>query len=105
MVVRAQSEKRVKRFGTAERVASSTCEESGLSSAGVTPSRSAGQSGAVALSGIGVGDGSFDRPVQHANGAVAPNGLVRSCHHGARLICNVRPPTSAFGEVPNYDAS
>ena len=27
--------------------------------------------------------------VQHANGAVAPGGLVRSCHGGARLICNV----------------
>ena len=32
---------------------------------------------------------SLDRPVQHANGAVAPDRLVRSCHRGARLICNV----------------
>ena len=31
-----------------------------------------GSSRVVALSGVGVGEGSFDRPVQHANGAVAP---------------------------------
>ena len=29
--------------------------------------------------------------VQHANGAVAPDRLVRSCHRGARLICTVGP--------------
>lgn len=28
---------------------------------------------------------------QHANGADAPDGLVRSCRRGARLICNVEP--------------
>jgi hypothetical protein len=30
------------------------------------------------------------RAVQHANGAVAPDGPVLSCRRGARLICNVR---------------
>ncbi len=29
--------------------------------------------------------------VQHANGAVAPDGPVLSCRRGARLICNVSP--------------
>ena len=31
------------------------------------------------------------RTAQHANGADAPGRLVRSCHRGARLICNVSP--------------
>ena len=37
--------------------------------------------------------GLIRRPAQHANGADAPDRLVRSCRCGARLICNVRPTT------------
>ena len=33
--------------------------------------------------------GLIRRTVQHANGAAAPDGLMRSCHRGARLICTV----------------
>ena len=42
------------------------------------------------------GEGSVDRLVQHANGAVAPARVVRSCHRGARLICNVRRTVHDF---------
>ena len=62
---------------------------SGCSTAGVVQRRSAGCSRVVALSGARLGHGPFERPVQHASGAVAPDRLVRSCHRGARLICNV----------------
>ena len=89
-VVRAHSESRVTRLVRGERLVSSTCRVSGSATAGVVMRRSAGQSGAMALSSVEVCEGSFDRPVQQANGADAPDGLVRSCHRGARLICNVR---------------
>ena len=54
---------------------------SGCATVGVAQRRSAGGSRVVAFSGARLGHGSFDRPVQHANGAVAPD---RLCDHGAK---------------------
>ena len=88
-VARAHPERRVTRLVHHERLASFTGHASCFATAGVTTRRSAGHSRVVALSGVGVGEGSCDRPVQHANGADALDGLVRSCPRGARLICNV----------------
>ena len=79
-VVRAHAEHGVNQPVRCERLASFTCQESGFATAGVTTRRSAGRSHGVALSNRGVGRRSFDRPVQHANGAVAPD---RLCDHGA----------------------
>jgi hypothetical protein len=42
--------------------------------------------------------------VQHANGADAPDGLVRSCHCGARLICNVGRTDQKLRNTNHSDA-
>ena len=87
--MRAQFTNGVTRHGRGERPVISQWRLSGFTVAGVTARRSAGCSGVGSFSRSGSANRSLDRAVQHANGAVAPDRLVRSCHRGARLICNV----------------
>ena len=104
-IVQAQSESGVTRPVRGERLASSTCRVSGSATAGVAMRRSAGQSRVVALSNVGVYEGSFDAPsntqmepsrptilcdpVTEARGSFATLGIYR-------LVRRVR----AIGEAP-----
>ena len=49
--------------------------------------------------------GLIRRTAQHANGADAPDGLVRSCHRGARLICTVRQSLQRLLGLPDQSPS
>ena len=86
---RAASGARVTRSLRGERPARLTCHGSGFATAGVSFRAAIRMIQRRGSRGHVVERWLIRRAVQHANGADAPDGLVRSCHGGARLICNV----------------